>query len=1741
MAGQSRIDNSGTIVIAATGGSGTDWNIALARYNADGSLDTSFSGDGKLTTTFGSRNDYGNAIALQADGRIIVAGSSLSTNSDFALLRYLADGTLDPSFGSGGGVITDIGAGSIDGGNGVALQADGRILVAGSSSNGSDEDVALARYNTDGSLDTSFSTDGKLTAAIGGGDDIAYAIAVQADGRIVVAGETFNGSDVDVFVMRFNADGTPDTAFGNGGRATTGVGTGHDLARGVSLTADGRIVVAGSTWNGNQYDTMLLRYNGDGSLDPNFGTGGKVITPVSPAGDTGNAVAVQANGRIVVAGQAYANSQPYSNGDFSVIRYTGDGSLDTSFEARPTIDAAARYNPGGTPLRLETSLALNDADLDALNAGAGDYTGASVSLARQGGANIEDVFGFAASAAFAVVGHSLHSNGQAFASFSQSSGALSITFTSSGAIATQALVLDVLQHISYANTGANPPAALRIDWIFDDGNAGAQGTGGALSALASTPVTITPVNEAFVFSNLADGSTLAFSPTADQLIFDDPTLSAAQVRLNFANDGTAISLAAAGKTVYLPADIQVTSLNSNDLVFADGSRVVIGSAAIDELSGSAHDDLLIGLAGADILRGGQGNDTYVVDDAQDRVIELDRAAPILVSQTASGAHANGTSRDPVVSPSGRYAAFSSTATNLDPADTTDDWDLFIKDLQTGSVQRVFDTPAANSPGLWGFVAVTNAVFSADERTLAFYTTDANSGVFSQRFIYVKDLQTGDVQSVLGGVPASNVSFLGSGRYIVFDSMSPLVAGDTNNNYDIFVKDLQTGSVERISTSLAGTQGNDGSYGAVAAANGRYVTFSSFASNLVAGDDNATMDIFVKDVLTGQIRRASESATGQGANADAYDVSITADGRYVAFTSAAGNLVAGDTNGARDFFVKDLQTGAISLSSASAASGWAIAPDGRFGTYEINGALFVKNLSTGEIARLFDNLGQTISSLGRLWLPVSFSADSARIVFATIEPNLVPGTNSYESRVFATLNPFLSNGIDGGIDTVRSFTPYHTLGAHVENLELAGPDASEGRGNALPNLIIGNDAGNRLYGAGGNDTLRGGNGANSLYGEAGDDSLVGGAGSDWLYGGSGADLMIGGAGSDYYHVDDLDDRIIETPEGDHDTAEISVPYTLPDNVESLRISYGDGVGAIAGIGNALDNFMIGNGFANLLSGGAGNDGFGFSYGNDTLDGGSGIDTAYFAGNRTAYSITRNPQAGSFNVTGWNGSNTLFGVELLRFDNTTSVVASLASDAGIVDNFTPYRYLASNLDLLTFYGANSNAAVTHFLDWGFAEGRGASAFNAFRYLAGNPDLLAAFGANADAAAQHFVQTGRGEGRNSNFDAFRYLAANADLLAVFGANVDAAIDHFVRFGFAEGRGSGFDALRYLASNPDLLPFYGADASAAIEHYVRWGAAEGRLANFDGFRYLASNPDLLPVFGPNAAAAIDHFVHWGHNEGRQSNFDGLAYIAGNPDLIPFLGANAEAGAAHFVRWGAAEGRPVSFDGLAYVASYTDLMNSLGANANAGASHFIQTGFAQGRSTLFDAQAYLNGNPDLLPFYGSNTQAATAHYIAWGRFEGRPASFTGDGADNSLGGQTGNDSLAGRGGNDTLAGAAGNDTLCGGAGSDRLNGGSGADQFVFDTALNAATNVDGVDDFTAGTDRLVLDHLIFAQLGAGNLAAANFNASGAAQDADDFIVYNAATGQLAYDADANGTGAAITFASLAGLPAVTAGDFMVV
>jgi uncharacterized delta-60 repeat protein len=297
---------------------------------APGDLDTAFGGDGKVTTRFANGFAGARAVAIQADGMVVAAGETRGQGGRFALARYRPNGTLDTTFGGDGRVTTNFTTGT-DSAFGVAIQANGNIVAVGGA-RGSGGRFALARYNPNGTLDTTFGGDGRVTTNFTTGDDVAADVAIQANGKIVAAGTAFADCGCNRFALaRYNTDGTLDTTFSANGRVTTSFAFGGH-ANAVAIAVNGKIVAAG--WSSELARFAVARYTPDGGLDTGFSGNGKVATSMGK-GETGaTGVAIQANGKIVAAGFTdvpHEFGDTFGPGKFAVARFRWDGTLDPAF------------------------------------------------------------------------------------------------------------------------------------------------------------------------------------------------------------------------------------------------------------------------------------------------------------------------------------------------------------------------------------------------------------------------------------------------------------------------------------------------------------------------------------------------------------------------------------------------------------------------------------------------------------------------------------------------------------------------------------------------------------------------------------------------------------------------------------------------------------------------------------------------------------------------------------------------------------------------------------------------------------------------------------------------------------------------------------------------------------------------------------------------------------------------------------------------------------------------------------------------------------------------------------------------------------------------------------------------------------------------------------------------------------------------------------------------------------------
>ncbi len=338
-------------------------------------------------------------------------------------------------------------------------------------------------------MDTTFNSTGRVNIDFGSSTDQGYGLAIQNDGRILVNGFTNSAGTTDNGVIRLTAAGALDTTFNGTGRVVTAIGSGSDFAFDLKVQSDGKILSSGyASVAGN--DFTVVRYNSNGTLDTTFGSNGIVITNFNATtDDRGTKMFVQADGDVILAG-CTTQGGTY---DLALARYNPDGTVDVTFNASNTLGGAISYTENGSAVVMDSNVSIFDAELTASN-----FSGATLTLVRSGGANSQDVFSASGTLSTLTQGGNLVVGGTTIGTVTtNSSGTLLLTFNSS---ATKTLVETAMRQIAYSNSSDAPPSSVQVNWTFNDGNTGAQGTGGALTTVGSVTINITAVNDAPVLT-----------------------------------------------------------------------------------------------------------------------------------------------------------------------------------------------------------------------------------------------------------------------------------------------------------------------------------------------------------------------------------------------------------------------------------------------------------------------------------------------------------------------------------------------------------------------------------------------------------------------------------------------------------------------------------------------------------------------------------------------------------------------------------------------------------------------------------------------------------------------------------------------------------------------------------------------------------------------------------------------------------------------------------------------------------------------------------------------------------------------------------------------------------------------------------------------------------------------------------------------------------------------------------------
>ena len=670
--------------------------------------------------------------------------------------------------------------------------------------------------------------------------------------------------------------------------------------------------------------------------------------------------------------------------------------------------------------------------------------------------------------------------------------------------------------------------------------------------------------------------------------------------------------------------------------------------------------------------------------------------------------ADGRALNPDLSGTGRYLVFESDTSNYAAGGSTAQTDVFLKDLETGTLTRV----STSLTGTDGDGESINAQVSADGDYVVFQSdaTDLTGGDTNGRTdIFLWTAATGELLNLTQGLaPVSNpnngnyspdVAFNGNdSAIVVFETARNLVAADTSNGTDVYALNFKTGELQLVSSRANGTGVSNSSGDAHVSDDGRWVVFTSFSDELVAGDTNGVPDIFVKDLWTGQIARVSVAADGTQGNLASSHAQISSGGDWIVFESAASNLASTDANGsfadvfrvANPLLVDTLQGGAgddtyvlsrndVITEAANAGTDTVIASlsytlGSNLENLTLSGSANLAGTGNSLNNVITGNAGANRLNGGSGIDTVSYANSTAAV---TIDLSLTTAQTTgfgsdvllaFENAIGSHFNDKLTgntldNRLDGGLgnDTLTG-----GAGNDTYVVDAAGDIVVEGVGSGtdsvissvnwtlqptLENLTLagstatignGNSANNVLIGNAANNSMNAGAGNDTVNGGAGNDSLTGSTGIDRLDGGTGNDTLVGGEGSDTYIVDSSADIISETgtTAGDIDSVVSAVNWTLQPTLENLTLV---GSVAIVGNGNSANNVLGGNALGNSMNAGAGNDTVSGGAGNDTLLGGVGADVLTGgAGNDTFFftSLT-----GSDTVTDFTS-----GADVMRFSQT-----------------------------------------------------------------------------------------------------------------------------------------------------------------------------------------------------------------------------------------------------------------------------------------------------------------------------------------------------------------------------------------------------------------------------------------------------------------------------------------------------------
>lgn len=1191
-----------------------------------------------------------------------------------------------------------------------------------------------------------------------------------------------------------------------------------------------------------------------------------------------------------------------------------------------------------------------------------------------------------------------------------------------------------------------------------------------------------------------DGRLVVFSSDAANLVTGDSN-SRSDVFLRDADSGTLrrISVGDDGS--------QADDASLNPRIADGGQHVVFQSQA----SNLVADD------------NNQTHDIYVSDLGLSGAITR-------VSVTASGADSNSWSVDPGISADGRYVVFTSNASNLVAGDSNRVTDIFLRDLQDGTTRRI-------SVGLNGQEAngASSQAAISDDGQYVVYTSAAtnlveedgdpltrdDSNACSDVFLYsvvngttvrISRSQEGEQ----GNNNSSRPTISGDGRIIAYASQATnlvFVGGDTNNTTDILVYDTRTSITSLASAGGISTQANNTSDAPSLSDDGRYVAFQSLASNLTSDDTNREWNVFVRDLrLQTTIKASRNSLLGDTLlDGSSTQPALSGNGQYVTFTSAATNLVSGDTNRVSDIY-RTLSTGASHVATNLTAG------EGSDDLVGVEGNDSIDGLGGND----------TIAGLsGQDWLLGGAGND---VLSGDSDTDTLQGGVGNDSLQGGSGNDDLSGEagddlLDGGseADRLRGGTGNDTLLGSLGNDSLAGGqghDLLDGQsdndtltGGPGNDTLIGGAGSDTAYfgflttplslslavaaaqsisasegadivreienltGGAGNDTLTGDDADNRLDGSAGQDRLNGGAGNDTLIGGSGNDSLTGGAGNDFYSVGETGDVVTEQASGGTDTLQAAITLTLPAQVENLLLAPG---AQLSGTGNTLNNILTGNEAPNTLSGGDGNDSLIGGGEADRLVGGAG-DDLYSVDSTTDVVVEAAGQG-----TDWVLASASYTLPV-QVENLELVgFGPLMAAGNILANL-----LLGNSDANSLFGAAGDDSLVGGggIDT-LAGGPGNDVF--IIDLAedvvvessgqGNTDrVVAGISYTLPAQVEILELSGSAQNGTGNAIANSLLGTGGNNTLDGGAGADS---------MAGGRGD--DVYRVDASGDRVLELVdeGTDTVLAsitwiLPDYVENLTLEGdRPANGTGNsldNVLTGNPLLNQLSGDAGNDTLDG----GEGADRLTGGagDDVYYVDNLRDVVveqPYQGTDRVITTVPMALPANVEDMelggttPLNAMGNAGINTLTgnsadNSLNGGGGNdsliGGAGNDSYTVSEFGdvvlelnnQGTDRVYASISWnLPDHVEDITFTGTGMAGGTGNLLN--------NVMTGNGAANILSGQRGMDTLSGGAGNDSLSGDLGRDFLDGGGGDDRLSGGAGRDTFIY---TQGTWGSDTITDFT--------------------------------------------------------------------------------